>query len=136
MKTTSFFGLLFAALLPSCASLDKAITGQSAMPTESARAETVKKYPDLSTAQKEQFIKGEPWVGMTQEQLNSCLGSEPTKKQRKLSSAGAQEIQLFAVRAGDWKTGITTKYFKATMTDGKLSEFQEMDGNVGTFDKL
>ena len=127
--------LLFAGL-SSCASLDKAMTGTSSIPTPEQKVQIVKQFPELSAKQREQFISGSPWVGMSQTQLDAYMGAKPGKSQRKISSAGAQDILLYAVRAGDWKTGIQTKYFKATMLDGKVSEFQEIDGTVGSLDKL
>ncbi len=120
-----------------CASLDKTLTGgQSAMPDAEQRKVLVKSFPDLTDSQKQQFVGGKPWIGMSQNHLEALWGGEPTKKQNKLTAAGNQEIQLYAVRVGNWKTGIVTKYYRATMTDGKLTEFQELDGDVGSFDKL
>lgn len=128
--------LAFVLFSVGCASLDKTMTGSASMPDTAARQDLVKKFPELTTDQKQKFIQGKVWIGMTQAQLDAHMGGEPSKTQRKVASSGEQEIHLYSARIGTWKTGIVTKYFRAIMTDGKLSEFQEINDDVGSFDKL
>lgn len=124
--------LLLVFGLMGCATM----MGANSMPDEGDRKELVKQYPDLTADQQAKFIKGEPWIGMNQPQLETLMGGSAKKSQRKIAAAGSQDIQLYAERVGNWKTGVVTKYFRAIMTEGKLSEFQELNGDVGSFDKL
>lgn len=135
MKIVVFLGLC-ASFLAGCAGIDKVMTGKNTAPSADARKELVSSFPEFTQKQREQFIEGTPWIGMTQKQLNAMWGGEPKKRQSKLTSTGSEETQIYAVRVGDWKTGISDKYFKVKMADGKLTEFQELDENVGSFDKL
>lgn len=135
MKTGTL--LITILLLSGCASIDKTMSGgTNSMPDEGQRKELVLKFPELTQTQKTQFLSGNAWIGMTQAQLNALWGGEPAKKQNKLTASGAEETQIYSVRVGNWKTGITTKYFKVKMMGGKMSEMQELDGNVGSLDNL
>ena len=128
--------LMVALMTAGCATLDKGLTGNNSMPGEDKRKEEASKLGDVTPEQKDSFVRGEPWVGMSQSQLELLFGGGPKKKQKKLTANGSEEVQLFAVRVGDWKSGIVTKYYKVKMVAGKLAEFQELDENVGSFDKL
>lgn len=130
------FIALVLVLVSGCASLDKTMTGAGTMPSKEDREKSATQFADLTPEQHQQFIDGQAWIGMTQAELQAMWGNEPKKSQRKLSSKGNEDIQLYHVRVGDWKTGVTSKYFKVTLLEGKVSELQELDGNVGSFDKL
>lgn len=123
-------------LCAGCAGIDKAMTGSSAAPSREERQASVVRFNDLSEENKKNFVDGQPWVGMSADQLSSMWGSKPDKTQKKLTSRGNEEIQLYKIRVGDWKTGIKTQYYKATLLSGKVIEVQELDPSVGSFDKL
>lgn len=118
-----------------CASMDSVMTQTNTMPDEVQRKELVGQAGDLTPKQREQFLAGQPWIGMTQAQLNTLMGGAPKKKQSKLTAAGPEEYQIYAARVGNWKTGVVTKYWKAKMADGKLAEIQELDKYDGNLEK-
>lgn len=73
---------------------------------------------------------------MTTEQLSAMWGNSPAKTQKKLTSRGNEEIQLYKIRVGDWKTGIKTQYYKVSCVSGKVVELQELDEAAGSLEKL
>ncbi|AGH96623.1 hypothetical protein [Pseudobdellovibrio exovorus] len=129
-----FYCVITILTISSCANIDKAMTGSNTMPTQTERTTIVSQFPELSAEQKQQFINGEAWVGMSQEQLKAMWNNEPIKSQKKLTAAGNSEIQLYQLRVGDWKTGIKSKFYKMTFTNGKISELQEVDGDLESMD--
>lgn len=116
--------------------MDKAMTGAGSMPTREQRQVSVTKFADLNESQRQQFIEGKPWIGMSTTQLSTMWGNEPAKTQNKLTARGNETIELYKIRVGDWKTGIKTQYFKVSSLEGKVLELQELDETVGTLDKL
>lgn len=137
MKNAAY--LLSSAVLTiliGCASIDKFSTGMNPMPDEAKRKELVAQFPDLNAAQKEKFVKGEPWIGMSQPQFEAMLGGPPLENQRKLSSAGQEDTQFYGARVGDWKSGTRSKYFKVKMLNGKLAEHEEVSEYRQNLDKL
>jgi hypothetical protein len=131
-----FMILLLGVGVSACSTLDKGIAGSSgSMPDEDQRRELAQNM-QASEDQKAQFIAGKPWLGMTEGQLQSLMGGEPSKRQTKLTEKGNQEVQLYSVRIGNWKTGVRSHYYRAILTGGLLTEFQEIDNRVGSFDKL
>lgn len=130
--------LVLALAFAGCASwseVDRFSTGGNTMPTEAERRERVAGATGLTPAQVDMFIKGKPWIGMPQNALDEMMGGKPTRSQRKLTAAGEEDVQFFHERVGDWKTGITSKYFKVKMRDGKLIEFMELDSHAGNLDR-
>ncbi len=123
------------ACILSCASLDKAMTGMNSKPDEEERMKIVQSL-SLPEPEKAKFIKGSPWSGMSEDTLNAMMGGKPKKTQNKVASTGDQKIHLYGVREGSTSTGITSHYYRAIFTNGKMSEFQEIHGDVGSFDKL
>lgn len=112
-----------------CANIDKAMTGANATPTNQQREMLVNKFPTLNAEQKQKFINGDPWIGMTEDQLKTMWNNEPVKAQKKLTAAGDSTIQLYQLRVGDWKTGIKSKFYKVTLTSSKVTELQELSEN-------
>ncbi len=106
------------------------------MPTQEQRSTVVTQFPELSESQRQKFIEGSPWIGMTRAQLIAMWGNEPTKSQKKLTPKGNETTEIYAIRVGDWKTGIKTQYYKVKSLDGKVTELQELDSNVGSLDNL
>ena len=135
-KKSALVMAFFMVAISGCASMNKAINGQNDMPGEDERKTLVSTMPELTADQKTKFIAGEPWLGMTQSQLNAHFGGTPGRSQNKLTAQGSQVVSLYRERVGNWKTGMVTKYYRATMTDGKLSEISELDNIAGSFDKL
>lgn len=125
-----------ALLMTACASMDKAVGLGATMPDQEARTGMANNMKDLNASQRAFFIAGKPWIGMSQDQLEALMGGKAEKTQAKLTEQGNQEIQLFSVRVGNWKTGIQSKFYRATLTEGKLSAFQELDRYVGSLDNL
>jgi hypothetical protein len=105
--------LALLMLTTGCASMDRAMTGQNTLPKDSA-----------------------PRIGMSEAEVNAQMGGEPSKRQRRTTSAGAQDILIYSARVGDWTTGIVSQYWRAIFTNGKLSEIQELDESVGSLDRL
>ena len=122
--------------LAACASIDKAMTGSNPVPSTEQRQTVVGQFPELSQKQKESFIAGQPWVGMTTTHLKAMWNNDPIKSQKKLTASGNNEIQIYEVRIGDWKTGIKSKYYKVTVIEQKVVELQESDQWSGSLDKL
>jgi hypothetical protein len=134
IKALALFSMMSA--LASCAGIDKTLTGSSPVPTVEQRTSAVAKYPSLTADQKNKFIKGEPWVGMTQEQLKDIWNNDPKKTQKKITARGNEEIQLYELRIGDWKSGVKSQFWRVNVVDGKVLELQELDGTVGSFNNL
>src|SRR5688572_709003 len=96
---------LALTILVGCESMDKTMSGgASSMPDEAKRKELVGKFPEFNAAEKEKFLRGTPWIGMSQAHYEALMGGPATKSQRKLSAAGEEDIQVYVVRVGDWKT--------------------------------
>lgn len=114
----------------SCASVTKVgMGGANAMPSESERRSALQAFPDLSAAQREDFVHGRAWIGMTNAQLQAMLGGEPIQTQNRVIASGAEQVQYYKLTVGDWTTGITKKVLKARVLNGKLSEIEELPVN-------
>lgn len=133
------FFILATVFLVGCASwseVDRMASGGNTMPDEESRRALVASFPALTQSQKAKFIAGKPWIGMSQDVFEALMGGKATDSQHKLSEAGEEDLQYFHERVGDWKTGIRSKHFKAKIRDGKLVEFQELNGPLGNLEHL
>lgn len=113
--------------LSACSSMIKAgFNGANAMPTEDERRQSLQSFPDLTPQQREDFVQGRPWIGMTNAQLQSMLGGEPMSIQNRVIASGSEQVQLYNLTIGDWKSAITRKVLKARILNGKLTEIEEV----------
>jgi hypothetical protein len=135
LRTLALFCALALAGCASWSEVDRFSTGGNTMPTEAERRERVSGATGLTPAQVDKFVKGKPWIGMPQNVLEEMMGGKATRSQRKLTTAGEDDVLFFHERVGDWKTGITSKYFQAKMRDGKLIEFMELDPHAGDLER-
>ena len=110
-----YFVVLLLVFGTGCAGIDKAMTGSGAIPTNEERAVLARDFRDLNEQQRESFIEGVPWVGMTQKHLAAMWNNQPAKTQRKITQRGHEEIQIYHLRVGNWKTGIRSQYWKVVL---------------------
>ena len=111
--------------LVGCAGMDKAMTGSNAMPDREQRIVMAAKFK-FTDENKKAFIEGQPFIGMTTEQLEEMWANQPVRTQKKLTARGSEDTRLYKLRSGDWKTGIRTLFFKVRTVGGSVTEVQEV----------
>lgn len=127
--------LVLLTFTASCASVTKAgYGGTNAMPSADERRQSLQSFPNLTPQQREDFVQGRPWIGMSDRQLQSMLGGEPLSTQNRVIASGTEQVQIYKLTVGDWTTGISKKAFKARVLNGKLAEIEEIPAdNVSLF---